>query len=131
MLQPAKTFVFWMILLVVSVLIWAVVATKPATDATYSQFLSQVQSGEVLKATITYQGTAFPVEYLLRNGARLQTVLPHENLNDTLSAMQQKFVNIEIRQATHWWFFAWRAAPFLILLCLWFFAYSQMRRRGA
>lgn len=130
--QPARTIVFWTVLLVVAALLFAVVRSRPMPlKATYSQFLSQVQSGEVLKATINnaHPG-ASPVEYSLKDGTRLESVLP-ANYRDALNAMQQKLVNVEIEAGPQWPRFVGNSAPFLILMGFWFFALSQMKRRGA
>jgi ATP-dependent Zn protease len=130
--QRAKTIVFWTVLLVVAALLFAVVRSRPTpVKATYSQFLSQVQSGEVLKATIgnTHSGPN-PVEYSLKDGTHLESVLP-ANYRDALNAMQQKLVNIEIEDGSQWPRFAANSSPFLILMGFWLFALWQMRRRDA
>ena len=132
MTTRAGTFSFWVVLLVVAALLFAVVRNQPRpVKATYSQFLSQVQSGEVLKATINNaHAGANPVDYSLKNGARLQSVLPSD-YRDALDAMQRKLVNIEITDGPQWPRFVANSAPFLILLGFWFFAFYQMKRRGA
>jgi ATP-dependent Zn protease len=130
--QRVRTIVFWTVLLAVAALLFAVVRSRPTpVKATYSQFLSQVQSGEVLKATINnaHPG-ANPVEYSLKDGTRMESVLP-ANYRDALDAMQQKVVNVEIEAGPQWPRFAANSAPFLILMGFWFLALWQFRRRGA
>jgi len=130
--KRAKTIVFWIVLLAVAALVFAVVRSRPTPmKATYSQFLSQVQSGEVLKATIenAHPG-ASPVAYSLKDGTRRETVLPPD-YRDALDAMQQKLVNVEIEDSPQWPRFVADAAPFLILLGFWSFAMGQMRHRDA
>lgn len=128
----AKKIVFWTVLLCVAALLTAVFASKPAPPkATYSQFIQQVQAGEVLKATITpdHQGV-HPVDYSLRDGARMQTILPHDD-RAALDAMQQKLVNIEIADPLEWPRVLANSSPFLLLLGFWFFLYGQLKRRDA
>jgi ATP-dependent Zn protease len=127
----AKTIVFWTIFVVTAVVLLLVTSTRPRPlSATYSQFLSQVASGEVLKATINNADSgANPVEYHLKNGARLQSVLPSD-YREAMDAMQQKLVNIEIADGPHWPRFVANSAPFLILLGFWVFAYGQLKHRG-
>ena len=121
--------VFWIVLLGVAALFFEVVANKPVPpEATYSQFLQQVQSGEVLKATITSDQAANPVDYSLKDGARMRTVLPHD-YRAVLDAMQQKLVNVEIAEPPRWTRLIANSAPFLILLAFWFFAMAQMSKR--
>ncbi len=130
--QRFKMTVFWIVLLTVAALLFAVVRTRPTpVKATYSQFLSQVQSGEVLKATIeNVHPGANPVEYSLKDGTHLESVLP-ANYRDALDAMQQKLVNVEIEDGPRWPRFLANAGPFLILLGFWFFALNQLRHRDA
>ena len=132
MSQRARTIAFWTVLLAVAALLFAAVGNRPAPlKATYSQFLQQVQSGEVLKATIdSARHGANPVHYSLRDGAHLESVLPSD-YRDALDAMQQKLVNVEIEAGPQWPRFIANSAPFLILLGFWFFAYSQLKQRGA
>ncbi len=130
--QRGRTIVFWTVLLVVAALLFAVARSRPTPlKATYSQFLSQVQSGEVLSATIdnAHPG-ANPVEYSLKDGTRLESVLP-ANYRDALDTMQRKLVNVDIEAGPQWPRFVANSSPFLILLAFWFFAMSQMKRRGA
>jgi ATP-dependent Zn protease len=130
--QRANKIVFWTVLLAVAALLIAVVRSRPAPlKATYSQFLSQVQSGDVLKATIENANPgANPVEYSLKDGTHLESVLP-ANYRDALDAMQQKLVNVEIEDGPRWPRFVANAGPFLILLGFWFFALNQLRHRDA
>lgn len=130
--QRGRPIVFWTVLLTVAALLFAVIRSRPTpVKATYSQFLSQVQSGEVLRATINnaHPG-ANPVEYSLKDGTHLESVLP-ANYRDALNAMQQKLVNVEIEDGPPWLRFAANSAPVLILMGFWFFALGQMRRRDA
>ena len=127
----AKSMVFWSIFVIVAVLLLAVNSSRMIpVKATYSQFLAQVQSGEVLKATISNaHAGANPVDYSLKDGTRLESVLPSD-YNSALDAMQQKLVNIEIIDGPQWPRFIAKSAPFLILLGFWFFVYGRMKRHG-
>jgi cell division protease FtsH len=123
-----KSIVFWGVLVAVAALLWAVVHNGPnPMKTTYSQFLQQVQAGQVSKATIVAESGANPVTYSLKNGSRIGSVLPHD-YRDALEAMQQKMVDVEIRDAsTQWPRVAANASPFLILLGFWFFMMNRMK----
>jgi cell division protease FtsH len=127
-----KSIIFWGVLVAVAALLWAVVHNGPSgpnpVKATYSQFLQQVQAGQVSKATIeAAQSGANSVTYSLKNGSRIGSVLPHD-YRDALEAMQQKMVDVEIRDAsTQWPRVAANASPFLILLGFWFFMMNRMK----
>jgi cell division protease FtsH len=125
----AKTIVFWGILIAVAALMWAVQRNGPSqVKATYSQVLQQVQAGQVSKATIVAaQSGANPVTYSLKDGSRVDSVLP-QDYRDVLEAMQQKMVDIEIRDASSQWLrVVANASPFLILLGFWFFMMNRMK----
>jgi len=125
--SKAKSVVFWGVLIGVAVLLWVVIQNKPnPAEATYSQFLQQVQSGQVNKAIIVADHTgANPVTYSLKDGSQASTVVPSD-YRAALEVMQQKMVNIEIRDASQQWMrILVNAFPFLVLLGFWFF---MMRR---
>lgn len=129
--SKAKNVVFWVVLIGVAALLWAVIQNRPnAPNATYSQFLQQVQSGQISNAVIVAaNGGANPVDYSLKDGARMHTVLPPD-YRDALAAMEQKMVNIEIRDAsTQWPRMAANASPFFVLLAFWVFMMIRMSNR--
>ena len=101
----AKRIVFFVVLIGVAVLLWAVIQNEPnPPEATYSQFLQQVQAGQVSKATIEAAHTgANPVTYSLKDGAQMGTVLAVGLPRRSVEAMQQKLVNIEIRDGSTQW----------------------------
>jgi cell division protease FtsH len=125
----AKSIVFWVVLIGVAALLWAVIQNKPnPAKATYSEFLQQVQSGQVSKATIVAAHTgANPVTYSLKNGSQARSVLPGD-YRDALEAMRQKMVDIEIQDASSQWVRVFsNAAPFLLLLGFWVFMMNRMK----
>jgi ATP-dependent Zn protease len=129
--------VFWGTLILVAALIWIVAQQKkPVAKATYSRFVERVDAGNVKDAVISVStGGANPVSYTLRDGTSAQTVLPAD-YRKMLEHMQQKMVNIEIRDAGSQWFRAVASAvPFLVLLAFWFGMMSKLRNwpvgRGA
>lgn len=124
--------VFFVVLVCVAAVILALVVGDRRYNmrTTYSEFLQQVQAGEVAKATIAVAETgANPVTYSLKNGAREQTIVPRD-YKDALVAMQTKLVNVEIRSAS-WqsWSTLANASPFFILLGFWFFMMRQLKNK--
>src|ERR1700735_4085763 len=92
--------VFYGVLICVALLLWAVVHNNPGSmKTTYSEFLQQVQSGQVNSAVIVAANTGTDeVIYRLKNGSELKTVVP-SGYREVLDAMEQNKVNIEIRDA--------------------------------
>jgi cell division protease FtsH len=128
--SKAKSIVLYVILSGVAALLWVVVQSRPQpARATYSQFLQQVQSGQVTGATIVAAHTgANQVTYQLRDGSRGETVVPSD-YRGVLEALQQKMVDIEIQDASRQWTRVLvNASPFLILLGVWVFMMRRLPR---
>jgi cell division protease FtsH len=128
MSSKGKSVVFWVVLVGVAALIWATAqAGSASAKATYSQFLQQVQSGQVSKAIIVADHTgANPVTYSLKDGSQARTVVPSD-YRAALEAMQQKMVNIEIRDASSQWIrVLLNASPFLVLLGFWVYMLNRI-----
>jgi cell division protease FtsH len=124
----AKGIIFYAVLIGVAALLWAVVRNgSNPPKATYSQFLQQVQAGQVSRATIETEHTgANPVTYSLKNGSQARSVLPRD-YRDALETMRQKMVNIEIQDASSQWIrVLLNASPFLVLLGFWVFMMNRM-----
>jgi cell division protease FtsH len=127
--------VFFAVLIGVAAMVWWVVRSeRNQPKTTYSQFMQQVESGEVNKATIVAGQTgANQVTYSLKDGSQVRTMLP-SNYRDALEAMQQKMVDIEIRDgSTQSLRMLANASPFLILVGVWFFVMRRLppgRRLG-
>jgi cell division protease FtsH len=133
MTVKTKGIVFYTVLIGVAALLWAVVRNGPIQiKATYSQFLQQVQSGQVARAIIVAAQTgANQIDYSLKDGNRVQTMVPSD-YRDVLEALQQNRVNVEIRDASAQWLrIVQNSAPFLLLLGFWVFMMGRLRNRGA
>jgi len=100
--------------------------------ATYSEFLQQVQAGQVTKAVIVAgKAGPNPITYRLKDGSRENTMLPPD-YNDVLTKLRQKMVNIEIQDAAWQWLRVMsNATPFFVLMGFWSFMMWRLRRRGA
>jgi ATP-dependent Zn protease len=131
--MKTNRFVSYAVLTCVGALLWAVVQNRTNPSyATYSQFLHQVESGEVTGATIVAAHTGVSqVTYELKNGNHLQTVVPSD-YRGVLEALEQKMVNIEIRDTSSQWArLLGNSAPFLLLLGFWAFLMPRLPRRDA
>ncbi|HEY3825224.1 MAG TPA: ATP-dependent metallopeptidase FtsH/Yme1/Tma family protein [Bryobacteraceae bacterium] len=125
----AKRHVFFAVLIVIAGLLFMVVKDRSHTGATYSQFLQQVQTGQVSKAVITSPHA--PVTYSLKNGSSNSTMLPSD-YRDALDAMRQKMVHIEIKDATPTGSRMFvNSIPFLVLLGFWAIMMLRQSTRGA
>ena len=132
MKSKTRSIVFFVVLAVVAVAMALVVGDRTdgsRTKATYTEFLQQVQAGEVSKVTIAVAETgANPVTYRLKSGSEWLTIIPR-NYRDALAAMQSKLVNVEIRDAQSQRVRTLaNASPFLLLLGFWVVMMIWMRK---
>jgi ATP-dependent Zn protease len=132
MKSKTKSIVFFVVLIVVVAVLALVIGDRTEgskTKATYTEFLQQVQAGEVSKATIAVAETgANPVTYRLKSGSEWLTIIPR-NYQDALAAMQSKLVNVEIRDAQSQRVRTLaNASPFLLLLVFWAAMMIWMRK---
>lgn len=135
--RTIKAIIFWMVILFAALALWQVVKNagtgQPATEISYSQFLTKVDSGEIIRVRIS-KVRASGID---RDGNSLRVVVPSSQ-EQMLQLLRQK--NVEI------WYVdtpddsVFRrlinlVAPLALLAALWFFMIRQIRtaqnvRRG-
>lgn len=119
-MTSTRTRFFVVLVGVAAAMLSVVVNARRPGNVSYTEFIQQVNAGSVTKAVISAGGNATSVTYDLRGGASAKTVLPRD-YREVLSAMKQKQVSIEIRDAAAQWIhIIANASPFLILLAFWF-----------
>jgi cell division protease FtsH len=126
-----KTAIFWVVLICVAVLLWAVVRTgntRKDQALTFSQFLNEVDAGNVKSVTIA--GNEVHGVFKADNGG-LRTLIP-TNYPDLYKRMQDKNVNVEIKDggSNQWVSLLINAIPFVLLLAFWIFMMRQMQSGG-
>lgn len=129
----AKRISFFVVLIGVTAVFWAIVKSgHNSPKTTYSQFLQQVQSGQVDNAVVVIAHSGVNrVNYSLKDGSRAATVVPSD-YRDVLQTMQQKMVDIEIRDASSAWLRVLaNATPFFVLLGFWVFMMRRLPGRAA
>ena len=130
----AKSLIFWMVVAAVAVFLFATVRTSPPPlpKVMYSQFLREVEAGNVTAVAIRGGSNASPTVVSMKDGRSLRTVLPAD-YGDALSAMQTKGVSIEIEDSAsgNWISLLVNASPFLVLLAFWIFMMRRMQRGPA
>jgi cell division protease FtsH len=88
-----KTAVFWGVIVFSAILLWQIVAAKPTArsvpEISYSEFLSQVESGNVTKVTISHD----QVDGRFRDNREFRLIAPTSE-EGMLQTLHQK--NVEI-----------------------------------
>ena len=124
-----RSLVFWMVLVVVVVLIWNVSTQFQAVDddLPFSEFLRQVDAGEVQSVELT--GNEINGE--LNSGSRFHTYAPpqYEGLVNTLV---ERDVAITAKEAASspWATLLYSWAPILLIIGFWIFFMRQVQSGG-
>ena len=121
MVSKRKIAIACAVLASVAGVLWiATTGQSSLTTLTYSQFLEQVRGGQVASVVVIGSNSgAAKATCRLRNGQAARTVLPSD-YRDALRAMQDRLVNIEIRDSSSEPLrVLTNAAPFLLLLGVW------------
>jgi cell division protease FtsH len=127
-----KTVIFWLVIVLSAFLLWQVVRTgstgQKETKINFSQFLSDVDQGNVGEVAITAQ----EVRGKFKDGRLFSTTAP-VNYPDMIKTLRDKGVNIDIHDVTNG---SWPLqllgtwAPLILLAALWFFMIRQMQTGG-
>jgi cell division protease FtsH len=105
---------------------WVASGPHAGRKATYSEFLASVESGRIASVTILGSNPgAVPAICRLTDGSTVRTVLPAD-YRDALRAMQDKRVNVEIRDFELLRILL-NASPFIVLLSFWIFMMRKLR----
>jgi len=126
-----KTLIFWVVLICVAVLLFAVVrAGQGPKEATlsFTEFMTKVEEGQVREVTLTGN----EVHGLFQNpNMGLHTYVPvnYPNLFDELRA-KKVTTYIKPSDANNWVAILLNASPFIVLLAFWIFMMRQMQSGG-
>ncbi len=131
--STVKTVVFWLVIVLSAFLLWQVVKAGSAgqkdKEVNFSQFLTDVDQGNVKEVTIT--GQEVRGKYRNDNSA-FHTTAP-SNYPDMIKTLRDKGVTMNIRDITSG---SWPLqllgtwAPLILLAALWFFMMRQMQTGG-
>jgi ATP-dependent Zn protease len=111
------------VLLCLAIGLWLAAAGRRSADTlTYSQFLQEVRAGRIVRVIVQGSNSgAVHVAGSMQDGKMVRTVLPSD-YEDALEAMQEKQVDVEIRDSFSEPLQLLRnATPFLLLLGIWMF----------
>jgi cell division protease FtsH len=123
-----KTVMLWMSLLVVVFLAWHFAQfQKKETPIKFSEFMAQVEAGEVADVTIT--GNEIKGRFTNREGFQTFAPAGYDKLVDTLLE-KQVTVNYQPDQTPTWANMLISWAPFLLLIGFWIFFMRQMQSGG-
>jgi cell division protease FtsH len=126
-----KNIIFWVLMVVLTLLVWAVVRNASAErplDLTFSDFVNDVNTDLVGEVTIS--GTDVQGK-LRKNNAPFKTTIP-ANYPDLYKSLTEKNVKVTIKDNSGGSVISWvmNGLPLLLLLGLWIFFMRQMQSGG-
>jgi cell division protease FtsH len=125
-----KNVVFWLVIVVAAFLLWQAVKSgqnaPAAPEISYSEFLKQVEAGNVQKVIISK--TQINGQY--RDGRSFRLTAPASQ-DGMLTTLHDKNVEIWFKDVPESGSTAWllNLAPLILLAALWFFMIRQMKQR--
>ncbi len=124
-----KNFVFWAVVLISAFLLWQVVKAgqneQKIPEISYSDFLSQIEAGNVVRVTIS--GNLVNGHYRDGGSFRVTTSASQEAMVEKL---REKNVEVWFKNGanTGWSGYLQNLAPLVLLAALWFFMIRQMKK---
>jgi cell division protease FtsH len=126
-----KSLVFWMVLVVIGVLVWNLSTTfqKPATTLTFSDFMNQVELGQIAAVTITGDEITGTQRNDDGKGFRVTAPVGYEGLVNKLID-KQVVVTAKPASTSPWTALLYNWAPILLMIGFWIFIMRQMQSGG-
>jgi len=129
--SAVKNIIFWVVMAVTALLIWAVVRSSTGErvrDLTFTEFTNEVNRDNVREVTIA--GTDVS-GVLKKDNAKFKSAIP-ANYPDLYKTLQEKNVNVIIKDSSGGSWVTWIAngLPMILLLGLWIFFMRQMQSGG-
>ena len=129
--SAVKNIIFWVVMAVTALLIWAVVRSNTGehvSDYTFSQFVEQVDGSNVREITIS--GTDV-TGTLKKDNSKFKTTIP-SNYPDLYKDLLGKDVKVSIKSESSGSWVTWLAngLPLILLVGLWIFFMRQMQSGG-
>ena len=126
-----RNFAIWLVIILMLMGLYQVFSTSTRTvsvaEKSYSQFITDVETGNVTSVTITDN----VVSGVLRDNTRFQTTIP--NGADVVSRLEDQGVSITAREpdsSPFWSILLSSWLPFLVIIGVWFFFIRQMQGGG-
>ncbi|MBK5294065.1 MAG: ATP-dependent zinc metalloprotease FtsH [Acidobacteriia bacterium] len=127
-----KTAVFWVVLICVAVLLWAVVQRGQSTKQealTFTQFLTEVKEERIKSVEIS--GNEVKGKFRDDASKEFRSLIPI-NYPDVYNHLRDHKVDVTIKEASNgnWVSILINAVPFILLLAFWIFMMRQMQSGG-
>ncbi|MGD9694396.1 MAG: ATP-dependent zinc metalloprotease FtsH [Thermoleophilia bacterium] len=128
----SAAFPILIVILLVFVAQRLVVSDEPSTPKpTYSEFIQQIESGDVASATLKEQSR--DVNVVLKNGQKYTVGYTEAGSQDLITALETANVNYNIKgiPGSPWWSSLIWLAPFVLFILFWFYLMNRMQGGGS
>src|SRR6202162_6671440 len=128
---------FWLFIIMMAVLLWTLVSKSGQSagqeEPSYSEFMSQVDRGNVKEVTLYLSPDSYEIEGEWREPAKkFRVTLFKESAADLTKELRDKGVLINVKEVTRadWINFLLTAAPLFLLVGFWIVMMRQMQAGG-
>jgi cell division protease FtsH len=128
---------FWLFIIMLCVLLWTLVSkSNPSAreeEPSYSEFMAQVDRGNVKEVTLYLSPTSYEVEgEYSQPSKKFRTTVFKESAPDLTKTLRDKQILINIKEVNRadWVTFLLNAAPLFLLVAFWIFMMRQMQAGG-
>ncbi|HET6145350.1 MAG TPA: ATP-dependent zinc metalloprotease FtsH [Candidatus Acidoferrales bacterium] len=132
-----KTVMFWLFIIMLAVLLWTLVSKSGQSareeEPSYSEFMAQVDRGNVKEVTLYLSPTSYEIEGEWREPSKkFRTTIFKESSPDLTKTLRDKQVLINVKEVNRadWVTFLLNAAPLFLLVAFWIFMMRQMQAGG-
>lgn len=132
-----KTVMFWLFIVMLVVLLWTLVSKSGQSareeEPSYSQFMAEVDRGNVKEVTLYLSPTSYEIEGEWREPSKkFRTTIFKESAPDLAKTLRDKNVLISVKEVNRadWVTFLLNAAPLFLLVAFWIFMMRQMQAGG-
>jgi len=132
-----KTIMFWLFIIMLGVLLWTLVSKSGQSareeEPSYSEFMAQVERGNVKEVTLYLSPNSYEVEGEWREPSKkFRTTIFKESAPDLATTLREKQVLINVKEVNRadWVTFLLNAAPLFLLVAFWIFMMRQMQAGG-
>jgi cell division protease FtsH len=132
-----KTIMFWLFIIMLAVLLWTLVSKSGQSareeEPSYSEFMAQVDRGNVKEVTLYLSPTSYEIEGEWREPSKkFRTTIFKETAPDLTKTLRDKQVLINVKEVNRadWVSFLLNAAPLFLLVAFWIFMMRQMQAGG-
>ncbi len=132
-----KTIMFWLFIIMLGVLLWTLVSKSGQStrekEPSYSEFMAEVDRGNVKEVTMYLSPTSYEVEGEKREPAeKFRVTIFKESAPELAKTLRDKQVLINVKEVNRadWVSVLFSAAPVLLLVAFWIFMMRQMQAGG-